>query len=89
MLFRSVPAIVLSGGYKTRDKNVDVETLRADYLKNHYHQPSDQTNLPMDLAGAADLARINLRILLDVANAPTAPAWKSKDFFLEKFPRAR
>ena len=84
-----VPAVVLGGGYKTRDKNVDIDALRADFLKNHYHQPSDQTNLPMDLAGAADLARINLRILLEVANAPTTPAWKPKDFFLEKFPRAR
>jgi Zn-dependent M28 family amino/carboxypeptidase len=84
-----IPAIVIGGGYKSRDKSVDVEALRADYLKNHYHQPSDQTNLPMDFAGAADLAKINLRIVLDVANATTAPSWKPKDFFSEKFPRAR
>jgi Zn-dependent M28 family amino/carboxypeptidase len=84
-----IPALVIGGGYKGRDKNVDVEALRADYLKNHYHQPSDQTNLPMDFAAAADLAKVNLRVVLDVANAPNAPAWKPKDFFSDKFPRAR
>jgi hypothetical protein len=30
-----------------------------------------------------------LRIVLDVANAPTPPAWKPKDFFSAKFPRTR
>lgn len=84
---QGVPALVLGGGSRARDKNIDANELRADFVKNHYHQPSDQTNLPMDFAGAADLARINLRMLLDIANAPTAPAWKSKDFFGEKFGR--
>jgi hypothetical protein len=45
--------------------------------------------LPIDYAGAADLARVNLRVLLDVANASTAPNWKPKDFFSGKFPRTR
>jgi Zn-dependent M28 family amino/carboxypeptidase len=84
-----IPALVLGGGYKARDKSVDAEAIRADFLKNHYHQPSDQTSLPMDFAGAADLARINLRIVLEVANAPNAPSWKAKDFFSGKFPRTR
>ena len=84
-----IPAIVLGGGYKARDKNVDAAALRDDFLKNHYHQPSDEIELPMDFAGAADLARINLRIVLDVANAQSAPTWKAKDFFSDKFPRAR
>jgi hypothetical protein len=84
-----IPALVLGGGYKARDKGVDAEAIRTDFLKNHYHQPSDQTSLPMDFAGAADLARINLRIVLEVANAPNAPSWKAKDFFSGKFPRTR
>jgi Zn-dependent M28 family amino/carboxypeptidase len=84
-----IPALVLGGGYKARDKNIDAEALRADFMKNHYHQPSDEVDLPIDYAGAADLARINLRIVLDVANATSRPAWKPKDFFSEKFPRPR
>jgi len=86
---RGVPSIVLGGGYIGRDRNIDVTAMRAEFLKNHYHQPSDQTSLPMDLGGAAELARINLRIVLNVANAPSAPSWKAKDFFSGKFPRDR
>ena len=84
-----IPALVLGSGYKSRDKNIDADAMRVDFLQNHYHQPSDETNLPIDYSGAADLARVNLRIVLDVANAPTTPSWKPKDFFSDKFPRAR
>jgi hypothetical protein len=86
---RGVPSLVIDGGYKSRDKKIDAAAMRDDFLKNHYHQPSDETDLPMDFAGAADLARVNLRLLLDVANSATAPSWKHKDFFESKFPRVR
>ena len=39
----------------------------------------------MDYATAADLARINLRVVLDAANAPSRPRWTQGDFFAEKF----
>jgi hypothetical protein len=39
----------------------------------------------MDFEGAAALARVNLRIALEVANAPAKPAWKPGDFFGKKF----
>jgi Peptidase family M28 len=86
---RGVPSIVIGGGYKARDKKIDAAALVDEFMKNNYHQPSDQTNLPMDFAGAADLARVNLRVLLDIANAQNPPSWKAKDFFGDKFPRAR
>jgi hypothetical protein len=41
--------------------------------------------LPIDYATAADLARINVRIALAVANAAVAPRWAKSDFFAEKF----
>jgi hypothetical protein len=86
---RGVPSIVIGSGYKARNKKTDLAALREEFLTKHYHQPSDQANLPMDFAGAADLARVNLRLLWDVANAPAPPSWKSKDFFSAKFPRAK
>jgi len=86
---RGIPAIVIGGGFKARDKDVDALALRTDFLRNHYHQPSDEIDLPMDFAGAADLARVNLRIVLEVANATRPPDWKPKDFFGGKFPRVR
>lgn len=82
---RGIPSIVLNGGYQPRDRNVDLEALRRQFRETHYHQPSDDLSLPMDHATAADLARINLRIALDVANAAAPPRWNTGDFFAEKF----
>jgi Zn-dependent M28 family amino/carboxypeptidase len=86
---QGIPSIVLTGGYQPRNKEVDLEALRRQFRETHYHQPSDDLSLPMDHATAADLARINLRIALEVANAPTAPRWNSGDFFGAKFPATR
>lgn len=86
---RGIPSLVLTGGYKAKSKKIDAASLRREFLKNHYHQPSDQITVPIDYAGAADLARVNLRIVLDVANTTSRPTWKPKDFFATKFPRTR
>jgi Zn-dependent M28 family amino/carboxypeptidase len=88
-ILRGIPSIVIGGGYKARDKKIDAAALRDEFMKNNYHQPSDQTNLPMDFAGAADLTRVNLRMLWDVANSQNPPSWKPNDFFSNKFPHAR
>jgi Peptidase family M28 len=82
---RGIPAIVLNGGDKPRDPKVDLEAMRREFRESHYHQPSDDLNLPLDAGTAADLARVNLRILLDVANAQNPPRWLPRDFFGEKF----
>jgi hypothetical protein len=86
---RGVPSLILQSGYKARDKKIDAMALRSEFMTKYYHQPSDQTSLPMDFAAAADLARVNLRILWDLANTPNPPSWKPKDFLSGKFPRAR
>jgi hypothetical protein len=86
---RGVPSIMLASGHKARDKNVDAGALHLDFMENRYHQPSDDLTLPVDYAGAADLAKVNLRLVLDVANTTEKPQWKPRDFFGTKFPRAR
>lgn len=77
---QGIPAIVLSGGYQSRDKRVDVAALRKEFLEKRYHQPGDDTASAIDYATAADLARVNLRIAVEVANAPARPRWKNGDF---------
>jgi len=86
---RGIPAIVLSGGYQPRDPSVDLAELREQFLSSHYHQPSDDVTLPLDYPTAADLARINARIALAVANASSPPRWANGDFFGEKFHSSR
>jgi len=82
---QGIPAIFLSAGDKSRDPRTNAAELKRDFRENHYHQPSDDLSLPMDFDGAAALARVNLRIALEIANAQARPAWKAGDFFGQKF----
>ena len=84
---QGIPSIVISGGQKSRDPKTNAAELKREFLENNYHQPSDDLSLPMDFDGAAALARVNLRIAVEIANAPARPAWKSGDFFGQKFGR--
>ncbi len=81
---RGVPAIVINGGRHARSPEVDVAEMQKQFLRTHYHQPSDDAALPIDYPTAADLARVNLRIALQAANGPR-PRWNRGDFFGEKF----
>ncbi|MBM0103623.1 M28 family peptidase [Steroidobacter sp. S1-65] len=82
---RGIPALVLGAGYQPRNPSVDLDELRREFLSAHYHQPSDDLTLPIHYPTAADLARINLRIVLAAANSSSAPRWTHGDFFAEKF----
>ena len=84
-----VPALVLKSGYQGRDPGVDVGALQKQFRESNYHQPSDDLSLPLDYATAADLARVDLRIVLEAANAASAPRWNAGDFFAEKFGGSR
>lgn len=86
---RGIPALVVGSGYQPRNPSVDLDELRRQFLSTHYHQPSDDLTLPIDYPTAADLARVDLRILLNVANGATAPRWANGDFFAEKFSTAK
>jgi hypothetical protein len=82
---RGIPSLKLDSGYQPRNPSTDLDELRKQFLAAHYHQPSDDLALPIDYPTAADLARINLRIALAIANTPIAPRWVNGDFFAEKF----
>lgn len=82
---QGIPAIVVNGGYKARDKGTDITALRQDFLEHRYHQPGDDIAAPLDYATAADLARINLRIAVETANSHAKPRWKKGDFLGQTF----
>jgi len=84
-----VPALVVNSGYQARDPGVDAAALQKQFRETNYHQPSDDLSLPLDYGTAADLARVDLRIVLDAANGASAPRWNAGDFFAEKFGGAR
>lgn len=84
-----IPALVLKSGTAGRDPGVDVGALQKQFRESNYHQPSDDLSLPLDYGTAADLTRVDLRILLEAANAASAPRWNDGDFFAEKFGGSR
>lgn len=51
------------------------------WLAKRYHAPSDDLKQPVDLSAAALYEEITRRLLLEVADDPTRPAWKPDSFF--------
>lgn len=82
---KGIPAIYLTGGIKATTPGVDASALVSDFLKNHYHQPSDDLSRPIDYPSAATLARLNALIGRRVGNADAKPRWKEGDFFGRTF----
>ncbi len=82
---QGVPAIYLTGGVTATAPGVDASALVSDFLKNHYHQPSDDLSRPIDYPSAATLARLNAMIGRRVGDADAKPRWKEGDFFGRTF----
>jgi hypothetical protein len=83
---QGIPAINIGSGYTSRTQGPDIAALREDFMRNHYHQPSDDTSLPMYYRGGADLVSINARLAIEIANQTDRPRWNRGDFFASKFP---
>ncbi|HVF35007.1 MAG TPA: M28 family metallopeptidase [Candidatus Saccharimonadia bacterium] len=81
---QGVPAVYLNGGVVATDGS-DAKATMKEFLKSHYHLPSDDATRPIDYPTAARLARLNHRIGEIIANDPERPRWNDGDFFGEKF----
>ena len=82
---QGIPAVYLVAGIKAVAPEVDAMALFTDFLRGHYHQPSDDTGRPIHYPSAARLARLNAAIGRRVGDAPERPRWKDGDFFGRTF----
>ena len=80
-----IPALAFKAGTHSSDPDVDGDAMLADFLKNHYHLPSDDLRLPYSVEGAERFARAGLLLGLIVADADERPAWNEGDFFGDRF----
>ncbi|QOL26616.1 M28 family peptidase [Thalassotalea sp. LPB0316] len=80
-----IPSVFLMTGFQSKDPNVNGGEIFKDFLKNHYHQHSDQTDLPIRYDVAAEFAKVNMMIGLEIANQQDRPKWNDGDFFGKTF----
>jgi Zn-dependent M28 family amino/carboxypeptidase len=77
---KGVPAVYLKPGAKESGSNKEMVSQDV-FRKLHYHQPSDDLNLPIDYEWAAKFVDINLAIAESIANTEQTPAWNEDSFF--------
>lgn len=82
---RGVPAISLGEGFHAKDPKVDGKKIADDYVRLHYHAPSDDMSQPFDFDASVQFMQINFLVGYDVAQAPQRPAWNMSDFFGKTF----
>ena len=78
---QGIPSVFLVTGMKSLDESVDTQPIFEGFLKEHYHKPSDDLNLPINYVAAAKFTRINTKIGELLANDPDRPTWHEGDFF--------
>lgn len=55
------------------------------FMRTHYHRPSDEIDLPIDYEAGARFSELNYRIAREIADADEAPAWVPGRFFGDLF----
>ena len=82
---KGVPALYLDTGLRSTDSDIDTESIYADHLQNHYHEPSDDLSRPVDWDSAVRFARANARVGFLVSTEAGRPRWNEGDFFGDRF----
>ena len=78
---KGVPAVFLVTADNEEMIFLDHEISNKDFIRDHYHQPSDQLDLPINYEVAAKFVKINKLIAEDVANNDKRPQWNKDSFF--------
>ena len=80
-----IPAVYLDGGIEPADPERDPKVSSTWFMRNCYHRPCDQADLPIEYGDAARLARLSARIARGIGDADARPTWNAGDFFGERF----
>jgi peptidase M28-like protein len=82
---KGVPAVSLNEGFHAKDPKVNGRKLADDYIRLHYHAPSDDMSQPLDFDASIQFMQINFLVGYDVAQATQRPTWNMNDFFGKTF----
>jgi Zn-dependent M28 family amino/carboxypeptidase len=73
-----IPSLAFKFGYEFGSPE---EKIRRDWVRERYHQPSDDLGQPVNLEAAATFNRVILGLLQRVANDTARPRWNDTSFF--------
>jgi hypothetical protein len=76
-------------GFTAKDPSVNGQEVFGRFLSAHYHKPSDDLSLPMDLNAAARFTRVNLAVVRAIADDRAEPTWNPGNFFGKTFAGAK
>ncbi|MDT0509077.1 M28 family metallopeptidase [Novosphingobium sp. MMS21-SN21R] len=77
---QGVPAVFMMTGFEGPG-----EKAFRGFLKDHYHQPSDDLKLPFNWDAGALFAKVNYYTVQTLANADERPRWYANSFFGKEF----
>jgi hypothetical protein len=86
---KGVPAVYFAPGLRSADPAIDGAKQFQEFLRDHYHRPSDDLRLPMDPTSIVRYTKANVALGYAIAQDPTAPHWKPGNFFGETFAAGR
>ena len=73
---KGIPSVFLWPGEKGPGK-----AAWADFMANHYHQPSDDLSQPLDWAQGVRFVAVNYAIAREIADNDERPRWNRGDYF--------
>jgi hypothetical protein len=86
---QGVPAVFFVPGFTSSDPKVDGQARFREFITTHYHQPSDELDLPIDDKALEQFTRANVALGYLIAADREAPAWRPDSFFGKTFGRKR
>ena len=79
---KGVPMMYAEAGIDVRNKGKDWGSVQqADYVKNRYHQPSDEYSDDWDLGGIIQDIQMNFVVAKEIANSSAWPEWRDGNEF--------
>jgi len=73
---KGIPSVFLWPGQKGPGK-----AAWDEFMKNHYHKPSDEISQPLDWAQGVRFVAVNYAIAREVADNDERPRWNKGDYF--------
>jgi hypothetical protein len=82
---QGVPAVFFVTGFTSSDPSINGGDIWRDFLRTHYHQPSDQIDLPFHDGSVVAFTLANYFLIQSIADDPVRPTWNRGDFFGDLF----